>query len=79
MPVYNKRGILLLPKVIVLNPKDGNSVILIAALIPWAIAGAVPVATIGAEMTCLVAAFYLYLVPLWNLCFSIYTARRKMV
>ena len=25
MPVYNKRGILLLPKVIVLNPKDGNA------------------------------------------------------
>ena len=24
MPVYNKRGILLLPKVIVLNPKDGS-------------------------------------------------------
>jgi len=24
MPVYNKREILLLPKVIVLNPKDGN-------------------------------------------------------
>ena len=24
MPVYNKRGILLLPKVIVLNPKDGK-------------------------------------------------------
>lgn len=24
MPVYNKRGILLLPKVIVLNPKDGT-------------------------------------------------------
>ena len=24
MPVYNKRGILLLPKVIVLNPKDGQ-------------------------------------------------------
>lgn len=44
-----------------------NSVILIAALVPWAIAGAVPVATIGAEITCLVAAFYLYLVPIWNL------------
>lgn len=44
-----------------------NSVILIAALIPWAIAGAVPVATIGAEITCLWAAFYLYLVPAWNL------------
>ena len=25
MPVYNKRGILLLPKVIVLNPKDGKT------------------------------------------------------
>ena len=25
MPVYNKRGILLLPKVIVLNPKDGTN------------------------------------------------------
>ena len=24
MSVYNKRGILLLPKVIVLNPKDGD-------------------------------------------------------
>ena len=28
MPVYNKRGILLLPKVIVLNPKDGNKLIM---------------------------------------------------
>ena len=26
MPVCNKRGILLLPKVIVLNPKDGREV-----------------------------------------------------
>ena len=26
MPVYNKRGILLLPKVIVLNPKDGSGI-----------------------------------------------------
>lgn len=56
-----------------------NSVILIAALIPWAIAGAVPVATIGAEMTCLVAAFYLYLVPLWNLWVSIRKEKQKIV
>lgn len=48
-----------------------NSVILIAALIPWGIAGAVPVATIGAKITCLLAAFYLYLVPAWNLWVSI--------
>ncbi len=48
-----------------------NSVILVAALIPWGIAGAVPVATIGAEITCLPAAFYLYLVPAWNLWLSV--------
>lgn len=48
-----------------------NSVILIAALIPWGIAGAVPVATIGAKITCLLAAFYLYLVPAWNLWVSV--------
>ncbi len=47
-----------------------NSVILIAALIPWSIAGAGPVATIGAEMSCLLAAFYLYLIPAWNLWIS---------
>lgn len=27
MSVYNKRGILLLPKVIVLNPKDGSKLL----------------------------------------------------
>ena len=40
---------------------------LIAPLIPWSIAGAVPLATIGADSICLLAACYLYLVPLWHL------------
>lgn len=44
-----------------------NTVIVLAALIPWGIAGAVPVATIGAPMECLLYAFYLYLLPAWNL------------
>lgn len=44
-----------------------NTVILMAPLIPWSIAGAVPVAAIGAPQACLVLACYLYLVPLWNL------------
>ena len=44
-----------------------NTVIVLAALIPWGIAGAVPVATIGAPMTCMLYAFYLYLLPVWNL------------
>ncbi len=41
--------------------------VLIAPLIPWSIAGAVPVAAIGASSACLFAACYLYLVPLWHL------------
>ena len=48
-----------------------NSIIVIAALIPWSIAGAVPVATIGAPQSCLLFAFFLYLVPAWNLVVSL--------
>ncbi len=44
-----------------------NTVIVLAALIPWGIAGAVPIATIGAPMECMLYAFYLYLLPVWNL------------
>ena len=44
-----------------------NTVILMAPLVPWSIAGAVPVAAIGAPQACLILACYLYLVPLWNL------------
>lgn len=44
-----------------------NAPVLIAPLIPWSIAGAVPVAAIGAPGLCLVSACYLYLVPIWNL------------
>ncbi len=43
-----------------------DTVIVIAALIPWSIAGAVPIAAIGAQSGCLFYAFYLYIIPLWN-------------
>lgn len=55
-----------------------NTVIVIAALIPWGIAGAVPVATIGAPMVCMVYAFYLYLLPVWNLFIAFFHARPKL-
>lgn len=54
-----------------------DTAILIAALIPWGIAGAVPVATIGAPMECMLYAFYLYLVPLWNLLAALYHDRPR--
>lgn len=44
-----------------------NSTIVVAALIPWSIACAVPLATIGAGNASIWCAFYLYLLPLYNL------------
>lgn len=44
-----------------------NTVIVIAPLVPWSIAGAVPIATVGAPMASLALACYLYFIPLWNL------------
>ena len=44
-----------------------DSAVLISALIPWSIAGAVPAATIGAPVYCLAAACYLYLIPICRL------------
>ncbi len=43
-----------------------NSAVLIAPLIPWSIAAAVPLSTIGAPADSVLVAFFLYLVPLWN-------------
>lgn len=44
-----------------------NTVILISALIPWNIAGAVPAAALSADSGFIIYAFYLFLVPLTNL------------
>lgn len=44
-----------------------NSAVVIAPLIPWSIAGAVPLAAISAPAACLFAACYLYLLPAWGL------------
>lgn len=44
-----------------------NTAIVIAPLIPWSIAGAVPVATIGAPESCVVAAVYLWMLPIWGI------------
>lgn len=44
-----------------------NSVVVIAPLIPWSIAGAVPLTSAGAPTASLFAACYLYLIPLYCL------------
>ena len=44
-----------------------DTVIVIAPLIPWSIAGAVPLASIGAPDSSIFFAVYLYLLPLYRL------------
>lgn len=44
-----------------------NTAVVVAPLVPWSIAAAVPLASVGAPMTGILAACYLYLIPLWNL------------
>ena len=53
-----------------------NSAVVVAPLIPWSIAGAVPLATIGAPLTSIFASFFLYLVPLCYLLAQIPASRR---
>ena len=44
-----------------------NSVIVMAPLIPWSIAGAVPLASVSAPLVSIAAAVFLYLLPIWHL------------
>ena len=46
-----------------------DTCVVLAALIPWSTAGAVPVAILGAPQSALLFACYLYLIPLWHLAF----------
>ena len=43
-----------------------DTAVVIAPLIPWSIAGGVPLATVGAPAGAILAAFYLFLLPLWR-------------
>jgi len=43
-----------------------NTVVVIAPLVPWSIAGMVPLTAVGAPIESMFTAFYLFLLPLWN-------------
>lgn len=43
-----------------------DTAVVIAPLIPWSIAGGVPLSTIGAPIAAITAAVYLILLPLWR-------------
>ena len=54
-----------------------NTTVVIAPLIPWSIAGAVPLATVGAPTASILLACYLYLLPLWNYAVAIRNHHKK--
>lgn len=55
-----------------------NSVVVLAPLVPWSIAGAVPLASAGAPEQSLLAACYLYLIPLYSLVRKLLCRRRRV-
>ena len=54
-----------------------NTAVVVAPLMPWSIAVSVPLTSIGAPSVVLVAAFFLYLIPLWNLFVNIIGHRTR--
>ena len=44
-----------------------DTAVVLAPLVPWSIAGAVPLATVGAPTNSLFFACFLYLLPMWRL------------
>lgn len=47
-----------------------DSAIVVAPLVPWSIAGGVPLSAVGAPSSAILFAFYLYLLPVWRLLFA---------
>ena len=56
-----------------------NTIILLAGLIPWNIAMAVPLKTVDIGLMSGLFAFYLYFLPLWNLFLGIIKEKRKII
>ena len=55
-----------------------DTAVVIPPLIPWSIAGAVPLATVGAPAASVLFAFYLIAIPLWRLIRSLTEKQRRM-
>lgn len=54
-----------------------NTAVVISPLIPWSIACAVPLGSADAPMLSILAACYLYLLPIWNIIISYYHKKNK--
>ena len=56
-----------------------DTAVVVAPLMPWSIAVSVPLTSIGAPAAALLAAFFLYLIPLWNLFLEIRQSKRLSI
>ncbi len=54
-----------------------NTAILLPPLVPWSIAGSVPLFTVGAGLSSIPYAFFLYLVPIWCLIVDMFKQKIK--
>lgn len=54
-----------------------DTAVMVAPIVPWSIAGAVPLTTVGAPTAAILAACYLYLVPLCSLISALLRARKS--
>ena len=54
-----------------------NTAVVLAPLVPWSIAGAVPLAAVGAPIASVVVASYLYILPIWSFLVRLIRRRRK--
>ena len=54
-----------------------NTAVVLAPLVPWGIAGAVPLAAVGAPAAAVAAACYLYFLPLWNLFVNLFRQHKN--
>lgn len=52
-----------------------NTVIVLAPLIPWSIAGGLPLTTIGAPTSSIFFAFYLYLIPICHVVYELFLSK----
>ena len=56
-----------------------DTAVVLAPLIPWSIAGGVPLASVGAPTASILFSCFLYLLPLWRLVLSLLEKKKSAV
>lgn len=54
-----------------------NTAVVISPLVPWSIAAAVPLTSSGAPTASLIAAVFLYILPIWSFVATLYKSRKE--